>query len=148
MMKYNYGRRQSPFSLRLTFEERAKLEKAAGGMPVAAYIKSLILGGGAPVYRSRGQAPVKDHKALAELLACLGASRIANNLNQLAKAANSGSFYFDRETKAQLNAAAQDIRAMRLLLMQGLGMKPEGDQPSTESTSQSFARAVGPKPRP
>lgn len=148
MMKYNYGRRQSPFSLRLSFEERAKIEKAAGNMPVAAYIKSLILGGGAPLPRSRARQPVKDEKALAELLACLGASRIANNLNQLAKAANSGSLYFDRDTKVALNAACQDIRAMRLLLMVGLGMKPESEAPVAQSTSQSFTRAVGLDPRP
>lgn len=148
MMKYNYGRRQSPFSIRLSFDERAALEKAAGGMPVAAYIKSLILGRDLPAIRTRGRAPAKDHKALAELLACLGASRIANNLNQLARAANSGSHYFDRETKAQLNAACQDIRVMRQLLMQGLGMKFEGEAATPQSTSQSFARAVGPEPRP
>ena len=76
-----------------------------------------------PSYRTRGKTPVKDQKALAEVLACLGASRIANNLNQLAKAANSGSFYFDRETKAQINAACGDIRVMRQLLMTALGMQ-------------------------
>ena len=75
------------------------------------------------------------------MLACLGASRIANNLNQLAKHANSGSFYFDRETKAQLGAACEDIRAMRQLLMQALGMKLGGEPPARQSTSQSFARA-------
>lgn len=35
------GKREAPFSLRLTFEERTKLERNAGNMPVASYIKSL-----------------------------------------------------------------------------------------------------------
>jgi hypothetical protein len=91
--------------------------------------------------RRRARSPLKDQKALAEVLACLGASRIANNLNQLAKAANSGSFYFDRETKAALCSACDDIRAMRQLLMAALGMKQGGEPPARQSTSQSFTRA-------
>ncbi|WP_017183098.1 hypothetical protein [Sphingobium xenophagum] len=36
------GKRAAPFSLRLSFEERTKVEANAGNMPVAAYIKSLL----------------------------------------------------------------------------------------------------------
>lgn len=140
-MNYNYGRRDPPFSIRLTFEERDRLQKAAGDLSVAAYIKFLLFAGDAPVIRTRGKTPVKDHKALAEVLACLGASRIANNLNQLAKAANSGSLYLDRETKAQFNAACHDIRVMRQLLMEALGMSLGDEERGRQSTSQSFARA-------
>lgn len=139
MMNCNHGRRRPPFSLRLSFDERARLQKAAGDVPLATYIKSLLFADGAPVIRARSRAPVKDARALAEVLACLGASRIANNLNQLAKAANSGSLYFDHETKGRLNAACDDIRAMRQLLMQALGMKLGGEPPARQSPSQSFA---------
>lgn len=148
MIDLQYGKREAPFSLRLTFEERNKLRAAAGDMPLAAYMKSLLFSDDAPVYRTRGKAPVKDHKALAELLACLGASRIANNLNQLAKAANSGSFYFDRETKATINAACGDIKVMRQLLMGALGVQLGGEPAGRESASQSFARAGLTSPRP
>lgn len=143
MIELQYGKREAPFSLRLTFEERQKLRHAAGDQPIASYIKSLLFADDAPINRTRGKAPVKDHKALAEVPACLGATRIANNLNQLAKAANSGSFYFDRETKAQIGAACDDIRVMRQLLMSALGMKQDGEPPARQSTSQSFARAAG-----
>lgn len=148
MNGFEFGRREAPFSLRLTFEERNRLAQAAGDLPIGAYIKSLLFAQGAPVHRTRGKTPVKDHKALAEVLACLGASRIANNLNQLAKAANSGSFYFDRETKAQINAACRDIRVMRQLLMQALGMQLGGEPVGQQSTSQSFARASFRNPAP
>lgn len=149
MIQFPIGKREAPFSLRLSFEERTRLAKAAGDLPMAAYIKSLLFADDAPVVRTRGRTPVKDEKALAEVLACLGASRIANNLNQLARAANSGSFYFDRETKAQINAACGDIRVMRQLLMQALGFKLEGEPGGEQSASQGFARAVGyEKPRP
>ncbi len=33
----------APFSLRLTFEERAALEQAAGDMPLGAYIRDQVL---------------------------------------------------------------------------------------------------------
>ena len=144
-MNYNYARRKgtrSPlFSLRLSFEERAAIERQAHGLPIATYIKSLLFAEHAPRLVSRQRAPVKDAKALAEVLACLGASRLSSNLNQLAHHANSGSFYFDRETKAQLCAACEDIRAMRQLLMQALGMKLGEEPPARDSTSQSFTRA-------
>jgi hypothetical protein len=148
MIDLQYGKREAPFSLRLSFEERVKLRHAAGDMPIAAYIKSLLFADDAPVYRTRGKSPVKDHKALAEVLACLGESRLGNNLNQLAKAANSGSFYFDRETKAQINAACGDIKVMRQLLMGALGMQLGEEPAGKQSTSQSFARVSAPRLTP
>lgn len=108
---------------------------------MAAYIKSLIFSEHAPRIATRRRSPVKDATALAEVLACLGATRLSSNINQLAKHANSGSLYFDRETKVQLCAACDDIRAMRQLLMQALGMKLGEEPPARQSTSQSFARA-------
>ncbi|WP_171098166.1 hypothetical protein [Ruegeria sp. HKCCD7255] len=38
------GKTPAPFSLRLTFEERAKLEEAANGLPLGAYIKAKLFG--------------------------------------------------------------------------------------------------------
>ena len=76
-----------PFSLRLTFEERAKLERDAAGMALGAYIRSRLLDPETVAPRKRGKFPVKDHQALAQLLGLLGQSRLANNVNQLAKAA-------------------------------------------------------------
>lgn len=134
-------RRAAPYSLRLSFEEKAKLQRLAGDLPVATYIKSVLFGT-EPPRRARVRSPIKDHQALAEVLACLGASRLSANLNQLAKAANSGSLYFDLGTKVALNAACGDIRAMRQLLMQALGMKLVDEAPARQSPSQSFARSA------
>ncbi len=140
------GTRPAPFSLRLTFEERARLEGNAGNMPLAAYIKTLIFADDAPKYRKRRKSAEVDEKALAEVLACLGASRIANNLNQLAKSANSGTLYFDKDTKLSISRACDDVQAMRFLLMKALGIRADGKGKPNESTSQSFARAAA-KPR-
>ena len=140
------GSRIPPFSLRLTFEERVRLEQNAGNMPLGSYIKSLLFAADVPKYRKRRRVPEIDDKSLAELLACLGASRIANNLNQLAKAANTGALYFDDETKRGLSRACNDVQAMRELLLKALGVATNGNGTIIESTSQSFARAAA-KPR-
>jgi len=140
----NRGKRPAPFSLRLTFEERAKIEAQAGDMPVGAYIKSLLLGEDAPKYRKRRKPPVEDRELLAQVLACLGASRLASNLNQLAKATHVGNFYFDHDTKRSIKQACNDIRAMRILLMRALGQNTDEPKPA-ESPSQSFARTNAPR---
>ncbi|MCG8382393.1 MAG: hypothetical protein MJA28_09290 [Gammaproteobacteria bacterium] len=113
----------TPFSLRLTFEERAALEQSAGNRPLGAYIRSKLFGGTeAPrKRRSRTRKPLKDEKALGELLGKLGESRLASNVNQLAKAANSGSLPVTPDTEKALQNACDDVRTMRILLMQALG---------------------------
>lgn len=141
------GKRPAPFSLRLTFEERARIEAQAGEMPVGAYIKSLLLAEDAPKYRKRRKPPVADRELLAQVLACLGASRMASNLNQLAKATHVGNFYFDHDTKRSIKQACDDIHAMRILLMRALGIETEEPKPK-ESPAQSFARANAPRLNP
>ena len=135
-------RRAPPFSLRLTFQERAKLEQQAGALPLSAYIKSVVFSENAPMYRQRRKAAEPDQKLLAEVLACLGASRLSNNLNQLAKAVNQGALFVDEDVKSEIVTACNDVRAMRLLLMQALGMQVEDHHRKPESTSQSFARVA------
>ncbi len=146
MTKTPYGKSEAPFSLRLTFEERAKLEQQAGSMPLSAYIKSVLFAEDAPVYRQRRRVPQADEKLLAELLACLGASRLSSNLNQLARAANSGTLYCDEGTKIALNRACDDVHAMHVLLMRGLGMQVEWGEAQPESTTQSFNRVAAREP--
>jgi hypothetical protein len=115
-------RRSPPFSLRLTFEERAKLEQDAAGMSLGGYIRSRLLDPNRAPPRRRGKFTVKDHRALAQLLAMLGQSRLANNVNQLAKAANSGSLPVTPETEEALLTAAREVAQMRELLIKALGV--------------------------
>jgi hypothetical protein len=109
-----------PFSLRLTFEERAKLERDAAGMALGAYIRSRLLDPETVAPRKRGKFPVKDHQALAQLLGLLGQSRLANNVNQLARAPNTGSLAVTPDTEEALMSATADINHMRQLLIQAL----------------------------
>lgn len=129
-------------SIRLTHAERAKLELAAGGTPLSRYAREKLLETCEPRRRSR-KSPVSDQKLLAETLACLGASRLAENLKRLSKAAELGNLAFDPTAPELIRRASDDIHTMRYMLMQSLGMKIRAETPAKESLSQSFTRATG-----
>ena len=114
-----------PFSLRLSKEEREKLENAAAGMPLGPFIKAKMFDGDLAPRRMRGQAPVKDHAALARALGLLGNLRLANNLNQLAKAANMGALPLSPEVEDELMATCAAVLAIRMELMKALGYESE-----------------------
>lgn len=119
----------SPFSLRFTREERAWLDCAAAGMPLAAFLRSLIFDEELLKKRRKPRkSPVKDYQVLARLQAELGQSRLANNLNQLARAANTGSLEVSPDTEKALQDACSDVKWMRHMLMEALGISP-GDPP-------------------
>lgn len=100
-----------PFSLRLSVEERKKLEEAAAGMPLGTYIKTKLFDGDLSPRRTRGAAPVKDHASLAQVLGMLGNMRLANNLNQLARAANIGTLPLTPEVEEERQRAQrQNLR--------------------------------------
>lgn len=116
-----------PFSIRFTHEEREALKTAAAGRPLAAYIRWLIFKEDMPQMpkkRTRGEGASPDQKEIARLLGALGQSRISSNINQLAKAANSGSLPVNEEMVQALNEAVASIRWMREKLIKGLGLKP------------------------
>ena len=118
-----------PFSMRFTPEEREWLDRAAAGMPLATFLRSLIFDEELLKKRRKPRkSPVKDHQVLARLQAELGQSRLANNLNQLAKAANSGSLEVSPDTEKALQDACSEVRWMRYLLMEALDISP-GDPP-------------------
>lgn len=110
-----------PFSIRFTFEERARLEKAAAGMPLGAYIRQKLFDGELSPRRTRGHNPVKDHANLARVLGALGASRLSSNLNQIAKAAHLGALPVTPELEEEISEACRNIRSMRTDLMKALG---------------------------
>lgn len=112
-------KREAPFSLRLTFEERAALHKMAGDMPLGAYIKAVLFDG-APHNVKRGKSRVSDPELLGRALGQIGKSRLSQNVNQLAKAVNMGALPVTPETEADLKQACADIAAMREELMRAL----------------------------
>jgi hypothetical protein len=109
--------------LRMSFEEKDRLAREAAGMSVAAYIRWRLFNSESPPPRTRGKHPVKDHKALAQLLVLLGQSRLAANVNQLARSANSGSLPLTPDTERALTEASKDIAEIRQLLLQALNVE-------------------------
>ena len=126
MLKKDFPKPQksypAPFSIRLNQEERDELQKLSGGLPLGRFIKDAIFNKG---LRPASRKPsIVDQKLFAQLLGAIGKSRIPNNINQLAKAANSGSLPVNKEVVEDLNDAVKAIQWMRDTLIKALGLKP------------------------
>ena len=121
-----------PFSMRLTPEERVRLEAEAAGIPLGSYIRAKVLGEPPPVKLRRSGLPTKDRRSLAKLLSLLGRSRLSSNLNQLAHLANIGALPVTPETESFLRMALADVHEARRLLVMALGL---------EESPSSFAKA-------
>jgi hypothetical protein len=113
-----------PFSLRLTFEERAKLNAMAGDRPLGSFIRDRLLGENAGKRAFRSRRPAADKRALARALNLLGQSRLSSNMNQIAKAVHLGTLPVGPDLEAELAAACADIREMRDALIAALGPEP------------------------
>lgn len=114
-----------PFCLRLTRAERERLESEAGTMPLGAYVRERLFGENSAPRRKRRR-PAVDQTGLAKVLGMLGSSRLAANVNQLAKAAKLGLIAGAApELIQQIMDACEDIRTMRNALLSALGMSLE-----------------------
>ena len=111
-----------PFSLRLSTDERQLLEAQAGNKPLGVYIRERLFGEEA-TKRRKSRKPSVDNKVVAELTAQLGRSRIPSNLNQLAKAVNTGTLQVTHATEEDLQSACAAIVAMYEALITALDVK-------------------------
>lgn len=109
-----------PVTLRLTPDERERLEELAAGMTLSAYIRACVFAKEERRRKRRPKNAVADKKAMAEALALMGQSRIANNLNQLAHQANIGALDMDEDTRGQIDEAYFFITEMRGMLVKAL----------------------------
>ena len=137
-------KRPAPFSLRLSFDEKQKLIEDAGRQSISSYIKERLFDPDTPIKQARGLNPVKDQKALAQLLGMLGSSRIAKNLDELADAARVGALPINEDTEKAIKRACDDVRIMRRFLLAALGIR-ETDKAThvCESCCSAFGRAAG-----
>jgi hypothetical protein len=110
-----------PFSMRLTRAQRRKLGADAGSQTVGEYVRSRLFENPTPQKRTFRR-PVQDEQALTQVLGALGRSRLSSNLNQLAKAAHSGSLPITPETEKAILAACAAINVMSNNLIQALGI--------------------------
>jgi hypothetical protein len=123
-VKPKSAKKHSPrITLRLTEGELARLKRAAEGVSISAYIRKQLFGDHVSLRKTRSRVPVKNQKALAQVLGKLGETRIANNLNQIAYEANCGSLLMDQQTEEELKIACAHIAWMRVKLIEALGLK-------------------------
>ena len=105
--------RNRHLTVRLSEDERAAIDEAAerAGLMPGSYAREALLGKPAPRQVRR---PAVERKELARLLGQVG--HIGGNLNQLAKAANSGVVVYEGEIDAALRGLAEVRDAILLAL--------------------------------
>lgn len=111
------AKRPSPLSLRLSADERARLERMADGQPLGSFIKTRLFS------ERRKTAAHPSRVEIAQALALLGQSEVAPALRSMAKDAERGALPLDPETQASIRAACADIAVIKSLLMKALGIK-------------------------
>ena len=123
-----------PFSIRFTEDERAYLDRAAGTLSLAAYIRLKLFSEAEtdlPKRKptSKRHSPSAELAVLAQMLGGLGQSRLASNLNQIAKAANMGALPVSEDLERELFEACDAIKSMRRDLIGALGIKDQEAAP-------------------
>ena len=130
----------SPLTLRLTPDERERLEELAAGMTLSTYVRACVFGEEVKRRRRRSKDTVADKKAIAEALALLGQSRIANNLNQLAYHANIGALEITGKERDHIEEAYAHVLAIRALLVTALGSSASSGQKEVKSAASPSGR--------
>ncbi len=135
--------KSSLLSVRLTEEERAHLLTRAGGRTLTAYVRQALFDG--PLEGSRGGGiTLANRTLLAHLLATLGGSHLAPNLERLAREAELGTLFADDDTTRRLRGACDDVRLMHNALMRGLGMKTGPISEREIDAAMAFNRVAKP----
>jgi len=98
-----------PFSIRLSDEERAQLEREADSLSLGPYIRFKLLGTEPALKKARR--PKASQRELAKILAWLGQSEIGPSLRELGKAARLGALPDSPETTASINKACSTVEA-------------------------------------
>ena len=106
-------------TIRITGRELEKLKIDSEGTSHSAHVRRCIFGDEV----SKRVVPEADRVLLAQILAKLGESRIANNLNQIAYHANCGSLVLEDVTINEINEACFHMAWLRTQLIKALGLK-------------------------
>lgn len=116
------------FSIRFSKAERARLDAAAGDMPIGAYIRARLFDTPSPRRRPRKQSPSIDRGALDNLMRELGRQHIASNLNRIMKAIEEGDLEMDDELEMELRCFRADLRVLMNGIRKTLGYAPPKGQ--------------------
>ena len=115
----------STLGVRLTAEEKAKLQHRAGTMGLGPYIRRELFEADGAVRQTRGKQPVKDWEAVGQILGLLAQSCLGPSLKDLSEAAKTGCLPLDDDTIEALLIACRDVATMKSLLMLALNVKED-----------------------
>lgn len=124
--------RPFPVSIRVTADEKARLERDAGKMAVGNYIRHRLFDDEAQPrpkrYRAKQRKAAPDTAMVAKMLGTLGQSDMTKALFALLVAAERGDAHLPPEHLDRLNHACDKIDDMREMLIVALNMKAEAAQ--------------------
>jgi len=117
-----------PYSIRLSDAQRGFIREQARAvnMSDAKWIRYRLFSNSALTKPAHTvQQPLSHDKDLARILYLLGQSRMANNLNQIAKAVNMGTLIISPDIYSQIDESYRAIIGMRSSLIKALGLRGE-----------------------
>lgn len=119
-------KRPAPLSLRLSPDEREQLEHMAGNIPISTYIKGRLFAANDNTPPDmHDYTPVTEKQLLAKILGMLARMEIFLTIKGLLKIMESGQATLKPETEDALQAACNDISAIRRDLIKAQGIKAE-----------------------
>ena len=122
--KARHAQASTPFSIRLTPAERARLQDDAAGEPLGAYVKKTLF---APTTKAAARRAMIDHHRvlIAQVLAMVGSSGIGDALTSMAVAIKMGTIANEEEILEALNGAQEELSEIRSELLKALDIRKE-----------------------
>lgn len=125
-------KRVAPISVRVTGDEKARLQEMAGAMAVSSFIRQTLLGEDVAKrpkrYIKKQRKPNIDHTEIARLLGMFGQSELGRSMLALSLAAQTGDLDVTPEVSDKLEQACDDIHEIKVALIMALGIKPQGER--------------------
>ena len=109
-----------PFCMRLSVEERERLDTLAGDMPLGSYVRSRLFDTPSPRSRKVRRFDV-DQSMLKKLLRELGRQHISSRLHLIMNAIDDGDLEIDEELEVELRFLCSDLRHLRRNIRKALG---------------------------
>jgi hypothetical protein len=119
-----------PVSIRVTAEEKARLQEMAGSLAVSSYIRQRLFDDAAVVvrakrYQKKPRQPHIDHAQIAQLLGMFGQSELARSMLALSLAVQMGELEASAEVETKITQACTEIHDIKVALIMALGIKPQ-----------------------
>ena len=109
-----------PFSMRLSVEERARLDALAGDMPMGAYVRSRLFDTPSPRHHKMRRFDV-DKSLLKKLVRELGRQHISSRLHRIMDAIDDGDLEVGDKLELELRYLCSELRHLRRNIRKAVG---------------------------